>query len=189
MHKYVRTKIKLVCESVHTHTLTHTHTHTNAQIRTHTCTRTCNARAHTQRTRVRTRANTLATHAHKQQATHAQSTHTHIHAHAHAHATHVHAHTCLACAHVSTCALEHAHRQTHIICLQTTNQDFQYTQQANPKRALTKPSEGIKNDGHDNEHSDLVLYVSDALVHNNPSSGTIRTYTIQEMLGQVGGYI
>jgi len=43
----------------------------------------------------------------------------------------------------------------------------------------------VKNDGHDNEHSDLVLYVSDVLVHNNPSNGTSRTYTIQEMLGQV----
>lgn len=87
-----------------------------------------------------------------------------------------------------TCAHTHVNIHTRAPTpTQTTNQEFQYTQQANPKRALTKPSEGVKNDGHDNEHSDLVLYMSDTLVHNNPSSGTVRTYTIQEMLGQVRG--
>lgn len=44
----------------------------------------------------------------------------------------------------------------------------------------------MRNDGHDNEHSDLVLYVNDSLMHHNPSTGVSRAYTIQEMLGQVG---
>jgi hypothetical protein len=55
-----------------------------------------------------------------------------------------------------------------------------------PKRALTKPSEGVCNNGYDNEHSDLVLYVNDALHHLNPNTGVDRSYIIQEMLGQVG---
>lgn len=68
---------------------------------------------------------------------------------------------------------------------QTSNQTFTYNQAAKPRRVLTKPSLGVKNEGFDNENSDLILYVGDVLLHNNPSSGINRKYVIQEMLGQV----
>lgn len=69
-----------------------------------------------------------------------------------------------------------------------SNQGFQYSQVANPKRVLTKPSQGVKNEGFDNENSDLILYVGDVLLHHNPSSGISRKYVIQDMLGQVRGH-
>ncbi len=62
------------------------------------------------------------------------------------------------------------------------NRQYAYNQHANPKRALTKPSNGVRNDGHDNENHDLILYVNDALINQN-SSGVCRRYVIQEMLG------
>lgn len=40
--------------------------------------------------------------------------------------------------------------------------------------------------GFDNENSDLVLYVGEALMNHNPSAGISRRYVIQDMLGQVG---
>lgn len=55
------------------------------------------------------------------------------------------------------------------------------------RRVLTKPSEGVKNEGYDNENSDLVLRVGDVVVHSNPTHGVLRRYTIQHMLGQVRG--
>lgn len=61
---------------------------------------------------------------------------------------------------------------------------FAYSHGANPKRSLTKPTNGTKNDGHDNENSDLILYVNDVLINHQPSSGICRRYVIQEMLGQ-----
>ena len=61
---------------------------------------------------------------------------------------------------------------------------FSYAPGSHPKRSLTKPSEGTKNDGHDNENSDLILYVNDALINHQPNNGICRRYVIQEMLGQ-----
>ena len=53
-----------------------------------------------------------------------------------------------------------------------------------PPRVLTKPSLGTKNDGHDNDNSDLILLVNDVLVNHQPLSGINRVYVIQDMLGQ-----
>ncbi|RKP38959.1 kinase-like protein, partial [Dimargaris cristalligena] len=58
------------------------------------------------------------------------------------------------------------------------NPDFQYESCRNPRRALTKPSEGVLNNGHDNENSDYVLYVNDII-----GSEEGRRYLIQEPLG------
>ncbi|KAG9977433.1 kinase-like protein, partial [Aureobasidium melanogenum] len=46
---------------------------------------------------------------------------------------------------------------TYRIC----NPNFQYESSRNPRRVLTKPSKGTKNDGYDNEDSDYILYVND----------------------------
>lgn len=46
-------------------------------------------------------------------------------------------------------------------------------------RVLTKPAVGVKNDGYDNEHSDLIMSVDDVLV----GSGG-RQYVVTELLGQ-----
>ena len=43
------------------------------------------------------------------------------------------------------------------------NPVFNYESSRNPRRVLTKPSKGVKNDGYDNEHSDYILYVNDIL--------------------------
>ena len=67
---------------------------------------------------------------------------------------------------------------------QASNRQFAYSFTANPKRVLTKPSVGVKNEGHDNENSDLILYVGDFLINHQPSSGISRQYMMQEMLGQ-----
>ncbi|KAK3386212.1 kinase-like domain-containing protein [Sordaria brevicollis] len=50
---------------------------------------------------------------------------------------------------------------TYRIC----NPNFKYESSRNPRRVLTKPSKGVKNDGYDNEDSDYILYV------NNPGLG------------------
>eukprot|EP00798_Chlamydomonas_sp_ICE-L_P017976 gene17976-24382_t len=65
----------------------------------------------------------------------------------------------------------------------SSNRQFAYSFNANPKRVLTKPSEGIKNEGYDNENSDYILYVGDSLINQQPSNGISRTYVIREMLG------
>ena len=54
-----------------------------------------------------------------------------------------------------------------------------YNLGSNPKRVLTKPSVGVKNDGYDNENSDLILYVNDVLINHQPSSNICRKYAIQ----------
>ena len=46
---------------------------------------------------------------------------------------------------------------------------FKYESSKNPRRVLTKPSKGVKNDGYDNEDSDYILYVNDIL--GNEDSG------------------
>jgi dual specificity protein kinase YAK1 len=48
---------------------------------------------------------------------------------------------------------------TYRIC----NPGFKYETSRNPRRVLTKPSKGVKNDGYDNEDSDYILYVNDIL--------------------------
>lgn len=48
---------------------------------------------------------------------------------------------------------------TYRIC----NPNFNYESSRNPRRVLTKPSKGTKNDGYDNEDSDYILYVNDIL--------------------------
>ena len=48
---------------------------------------------------------------------------------------------------------------TYRIC----NPNFKYETSRNPRRVLTKPSKGTKNDGYDNEDSDYILYVNDIL--------------------------
>lgn len=48
---------------------------------------------------------------------------------------------------------------TYRIC----NHNFNYESSRNPRRVLTKPSKGVKNDGYDNEDSDYILYVNDIL--------------------------
>jgi hypothetical protein len=39
------------------------------------------------------------------------------------------------------------------------NPGFDHDNLGNPKRMLTKPSKGVKNDGYDNENNDYILYV------------------------------
>lgn len=40
------------------------------------------------------------------------------------------------------------------------NPNFRYDATRNPRRMLTKPSTPKKNDGFDNDNSDLILYVN-----------------------------
>ena len=57
--------------------------------------------------------------------------------------------------------------------------DFTYQTSKNPKRVLTKPSEGKCNNGFDNVNSDYILYVNDVLgVEQN------RKYLVLDILGQ-----
>lgn len=55
--------------------------------------------------------------------------------------------------------------------------------QQQQKQILTRPSLGVRNDGYDNEHSDLILIIGDPLIHYQ-SSGSTRHYVISDMLGQ-----
>jgi dual specificity protein kinase YAK1 len=43
------------------------------------------------------------------------------------------------------------------------NDKFTYESSRNPRRCLTKPGKGLKNEGFDNEDSDYILYVNDVL--------------------------
>ena len=67
---------------------------------------------------------------------------------------------------------------TYRIC----NPTFKYESSKNPRRVLTKPSKGVKNDGYDNEDSDYILYVNDIL--GNEDSGHKNRYLILDVLGQ-----
>ncbi|MCJ1345084.1 dual specificity protein kinase yak1 [Peltigera leucophlebia] len=67
---------------------------------------------------------------------------------------------------------------TYRIC----NPAFKYESSRNPRRVLTKPSKGIKNDGYDNEDSDYILYVNDIL--GNEDNGHKNRYLILDVLGQ-----
>ncbi|EFJ45990.1 hypothetical protein VOLCADRAFT_30949, partial [Volvox carteri f. nagariensis] len=63
------------------------------------------------------------------------------------------------------------------------NDSYRYSHNANPRRVLTKPSVGVKNDGYDNENSDLIMHVNDVLVNGQPGA-VLRHYVVSEMLGQ-----
>ncbi|KAF2019673.1 kinase-like protein [Aaosphaeria arxii CBS 175.79] len=67
---------------------------------------------------------------------------------------------------------------TYRIC----NPSFKYESTRNPRRVLTKPSKGVKNDGYDNEDSDYILYVNDIL--GSEESGHKNRYLILDVLGQ-----
>ncbi|PIA19543.1 kinase-like protein, partial [Coemansia reversa NRRL 1564] len=56
--------------------------------------------------------------------------------------------------------------------------DFQYESARRPRRVLTHPSEGVKNDGFDNVNSDYILYVNDVIGEEEG-----RQFMIMEMLG------
>ncbi|KAI9758861.1 MAG: Translation initiation factor 3 subunit c [Chaenotheca gracillima] len=67
---------------------------------------------------------------------------------------------------------------TYRIC----NPTFKYESSRNPRRVLTKPSKGTKNDGFDNEDSDYILYVNDIL--GSEETGHKNRYLILDVLGQ-----
>ncbi|KAJ2906765.1 hypothetical protein MKZ38_010756 [Zalerion maritima] len=67
---------------------------------------------------------------------------------------------------------------TYRIC----NPNFKYESSRNPRRVLTKPSKGVKNDGFDNEDSDYILYVNDIL--GSEEAGHKNRYLILDVLGQ-----
>ncbi|TAQ86782.1 hypothetical protein B7494_g4903 [Chlorociboria aeruginascens] len=67
---------------------------------------------------------------------------------------------------------------TYRIC----NPNFKYESSRNPRRVLTKPSKGVKNDGFDNEDSDYILYVNDIL--GSEETGHKNRYLILDVLGQ-----
>ena len=68
--------------------------------------------------------------------------------------------------------------ETYRIC----NPGFKYESSRNPRRVLTKPSKGSKNDGYDNEDSDYILYVNDIL--GSEATGHKNRYLILDVLGQ-----
>ena len=67
---------------------------------------------------------------------------------------------------------------TYRIC----NPTFKYESSKNPRRVLTKPSKGVKNDGYDNEESDYILYVNDIL--GSEETNHKNRYLILDVLGQ-----
>jgi len=69
----------------------------------------------------------------------------------------------------------------------------------NPRRVLTKPSQGVHNQNYDNSNFDLILYVNDILGlqtknryppptrsrrHSQPLSKTTNRYIVLDLLGQ-----
>eukprot|EP00850_Spirogloea_muscicola_P006653 SM000032S12037 [mRNA] locus=s32:132845:140561:+ [translate_table: standard] len=69
-------------------------------------------------------------------------------------------------------------KETYSVC----NPNFAYSELNNPKCPvyLTKPSEGISNDGLDNQLSDLILIVNNPLINGDTGC----RYIVQDMLGQ-----
>lgn len=63
---------------------------------------------------------------------------------------------------------------TYHIC----NPEFNYQSSKNPRRILTKPSEGAHNNGYDNVDSDYILYVNDILGVDEK-----RRYLVLDILG------
>ncbi|CCH59474.1 hypothetical protein TBLA_0B06510 [Henningerozyma blattae CBS 6284] len=64
---------------------------------------------------------------------------------------------------------------TYSLC----SSDFQYKTSKNPRRVLTKPNEGVANNGYDNVNSDYILYVNDVL-----GTEQNRKYLVLDILGQ-----
>ncbi|AMD22492.1 HHL278Cp [Eremothecium sinecaudum] len=64
---------------------------------------------------------------------------------------------------------------TYTLC----SDEFSYQTSKNPKRLLTKPSEGKLNNGHDNVNGDYILYVNDVLGMEQQ-----RKYLVLDILGQ-----
>ncbi|PGH16674.1 CMGC/DYRK/YAK protein kinase [Helicocarpus griseus UAMH5409] len=62
------------------------------------------------------------------------------------------------------------------------NPSFKYESSRNPRRVLTKPSKGVKNDGYDNDDSDYILYVNDIL--GSEEANHKNRYLILDVLGQ-----
>lgn len=48
----------------------------------------------------------------------------------------------------------------------TCNPEFKYSEANNPKRFLTSPSVGVKNEGYDNVNSDLILSLNYVLIND-----------------------
>ncbi|TVY92233.1 Dual specificity protein kinase [Lachnellula willkommii] len=71
---------------------------------------------------------------------------------------------------------------TYRIC----NPSFKYESSRNPRRVLTKPSKGVKNDGVDNEDSDYILFVNDILGSEETGHKYVsrNRYLILDVLGQ-----
>ena len=46
---------------------------------------------------------------------------------------------------------------------QNSNKEFQYASSLNPRRVITKPSQGVSNNKNDNVNADLIIYVNDIL--------------------------
>lgn len=59
------------------------------------------------------------------------------------------------------------------------NTDFHYEVSNNPKRVLTKPSEGKSNNGFDNEEGNLIVYVNDVLGQQDS-----KKYLVLDVLGK-----
>eukprot|EP01087_Luapelamoeba_hula_P010710 TRINITY_DN2843_c0_g1_i1.p1 TRINITY_DN2843_c0_g1~~TRINITY_DN2843_c0_g1_i1.p1 ORF type:complete len:1205 (+),score=187.13 TRINITY_DN2843_c0_g1_i1:310-3924(+) len=78
-------------------------------------------------------------------------------------------------------AQRHLKRLTSTILLTYTccNPSFRYVSSANPRRVLTKPSQGVSNHNYDNVHSDLILYVNDVLGLQQKTK-----YLVLDLLGQ-----
>ncbi|CEP64474.1 serine/threonine protein kinase YAK1 LALA0_S11e04984g [Lachancea lanzarotensis] len=72
-------------------------------------------------------------------------------------------------------ALTKALTTTYTLC----SPDFSYQTSRNPKRVLTKPSDGKHNNGFDNVNSDYILYVNDVL-----GTEQNRKYLVLDILGQ-----
>ncbi|KAL8785400.1 MAG: hypothetical protein Q9195_008660 [Heterodermia aff. obscurata] len=69
---------------------------------------------------------------------------------------------------------------TYRIC----NPSFKYESSRNPRRVLTKPSKGVKNDGFDNEDSDYILYVNDILGNEDNGHKYVTCDMGENVLGQ-----
>ncbi|CAO2821597.1 unnamed protein product [Amaranthus hypochondriacus] len=65
--------------------------------------------------------------------------------------------------------------ETYQVC----NAEFRFSDKLRRKRFLTSPADGVLNEGHDNENSDLILSVNDVLIN----SLTQRRYVVKDILG------
>lgn len=73
------------------------------------------------------------------------------------------------------CCLTRSLEPTYRLC----NSAYPYSKSAKPRRSLSKPSEGVKNEGYDNANSDYILFVNDILGDKEGQK-----FRIIELLGQ-----